>query len=178
MLHVIRRAVENIDWRFVRLSRLRYEGYIPVVLGDLHWLERPFAYEIYHQLRLIWSEALDCVIQAEVLKRYQEIRDLEKMPDLLFHVPDSRRNLAVVEIKLAANNYKPLKEDLAKLTLFRRILEYETLVEIIIGSNDQLGMTNQQLDELNSDHGAPIHVLTLSLDDHTTNVRIITYPYT
>jgi hypothetical protein len=94
-------ALKNLDWRCVTLSRVQYEhGQKPTGIGNPHWLERPFAYELYHQLRLIWSEEQfesDCVIHSEVYKKYQQIKDLEKMPDFLFHLPKPDSNLAVVE---------------------------------------------------------------------------------
>src|SRR5438034_4135863 len=115
MIDTIAGALTNIDWAYVTLSRLQYENsYLPIRYGDPHWLERPFAYEIYHQLRLLWEKKqdFDCVIQGEVFKYYQEIRELKRMPDLLLHKPNSNeKNLTVIEIKLAADRQKLLECD-------------------------------------------------------------------
>lgn len=86
-----------------------------------------------------------CAIQGEVLKRYQEIREITHMPDFLFHVPNSKCNLMVVEIKLASSTKEELKDDLDKLARFRRVLRYETLVEILIGSNKQLSRAEKKV---------------------------------
>lgn len=168
MVGLLKTAVSNIDWRYVTLSRRRYnESRVCVKLGDSHWLERPFAYEIYHQLRLIWAaDVFDCLIQAEVFKRYQEVKDVKKMPDFLIHDPVSDHNVAVVEIKLAANADKKLMDDLKKLALFRRVLHYEILVEIIIGLDADLTATKGCLNENTYDCDIPINIITLSLDDH------------
>jgi hypothetical protein len=174
MLEALKTAVDKLDWRYVTLSRRRYNNsYVCTGLGDSHWLERPFAYEIYHQLRLIWAAGqldLLCLIHAEVLKKYQEIRDITKMPDFLFHDPESDHNLAVVEIKLASNTDKSLKADLEKLALFRRVLRYDTLIEILIGSDADLLASQEYLRGLSFDCDSPIYILTVSLDDHRTNI--------
>jgi hypothetical protein len=180
VLETLKAAIDNLDWRYVTLSRRRYGNtYVCTGLGDSHWLERPFAYEIYHQLRLIWAAGqfdLLCLIQAEVLKKYQGIRDITKMPDLLFHDPKSDHNLAVIEIKLASNTDKNLKADLEKLALFRRALRYETLVEILIGSDAELLASHEYVRGLSFDCDAPIHILTVSLDDHRTNILQVNNP--
>jgi len=176
MIEQIKTAVEQIDWRNVTLSRLRYgNGFVPVGLGDPHWLERPFAYEIYHQLRVNTNAPVDCVVQAEVLKTYQEIREIKKMPDLLFHVPDSGRNISVIEIKLASNTQKKLEDDLDKLALFRRVLKYELLVEILIGGEAELKEMHVMLDKLDNSGATPISILTLSLDSRRTDIRTIKF---
>jgi hypothetical protein len=170
-------AVNNIDWRYVTLSRRRYnETHNCTGLGDPHWLERPFAYEIYHQLRRVWeANVFECVIQAEVFKKYQQIQDLKKMPDLLVHDPQYDRNLAVVEIKLAANGEKNLLDDLKKLALFRRVLRYETLVEIVIGSDVDLAVMKSFLNKHAFHCDIPIHIITLSLGGgHKTDVFPVT----
>jgi hypothetical protein len=179
MIEEIKTALSNIDWQYVTLSRLRYDDSItPVSFGDLHWLERPFAYEIYHQLRCLQNAPnydLKCAIHAEVLKNYQEIRDLKKMPDLLLHVPNTERNLAVIEIKLASNKLKYLKDDLNKLALFQRVLRYENLIEVVIGKDEEFPPINELLDKVDVDNGTPIDVLFLSLDDHRIERHPIKY---
>src|SRR6266567_9190786 len=134
-------ALENLDWNYVTLSRVQYfEGKKPPELNSkAHWLERPFAYELYHQLRCMWATMgfeSACVIHAEVYKKYQAIKNLKKMPDFLFHLPKLDCNVAVVEIKLAVN--PGLQEDLDKLTLFHNILKYQYLIEVIIGTDAEL----------------------------------------
>src|SRR5882724_996059 len=177
MVDQIETALAQLDWRYVRLSRLRYAN-SRIKTGDPRWLERPFAYEIYHQLRCIWDKEpeFDCVIQAEVFKHYQEIRELAKMPDLLIHLPDStERNLAVVEIKLASNRQKNLISDLNKLAMFQRILKYKTLVEVIIGAHNEIDDLQHRIEKLSQRGGANIDVLFLSIDDHKVQRKALTW---
>ena len=140
-IDLLRKALESLDWNYVTLSRVQYfhGKKPPEFVKKEHWLERPFAYEFYHQLRCLWRAGgfdSDCVIHAEVYKKYQAIKDLDKMPDFLFHLPEPNRNVAVVEVKLAAND--GLQNDLNKLTVFQEILHYEYLVEIVIGTDAEL----------------------------------------
>jgi hypothetical protein len=179
MLDLILEAVEAIDWDYVTLSRLRYgRDNKPAGLAHVRrWHERPFAYEIYHQARCIWEIRglkKTCLIQAEVLKRYQEIKSLGKMPDLLFHVPERGPNFAVVEIKLASNRRKSLDSDLRKLRGFQRILGYRWLVEIVIGTPLQLARIEKRLPSLNVKfRGTTIHIIGLSLDTRRGSIRRI-----
>jgi hypothetical protein len=178
-------ALENLDWNYVTLSRVQYfhEKKPPDFSSEAHWLERPFAYELYHQLRRMWDTngfESACVIHAEVYKKYQEIKNLDKMPDFLFHLPKPDCNVAVLEIKLAAN--PGLQKDLDKLTLFRNILRYEHLVEIVIGTDAELRETETVLNiwakESKQVEGASlIEILYLSLDDKSVWYRPTVYAH-
>jgi hypothetical protein len=178
-------ALENLDWNYVTLSRVQYfhGKKSPDFSSEAHWLERPFAYELYHQLRRMWATngfESACVIHAEVYKEYQQIKNLAKMPDFLFHLPEPDCNLAVVEIKLAAN--PGLQDDLDKLTLFRSILRYEHLVEIVIGTDVQLGKTEALLnlwaeESKRANSPTEIDILCLSLDDKKVQHRRIIYAH-
>jgi hydroxypyruvate isomerase len=170
---VIAAAVENIDWQFVTLSRSQYaNGYEPLGQSDPRWQERPFAYEIYHQLRYIWGQKnwdTSYTIQAEVLKSYQKIFEVNKMPDLLIHQPNGDKNLAAVEIKMAANDKKYLKDDLDKLALFHKALEYDLKIEILIGSDKDLeNMLSSAFNwsRVDTRDATRIHIITLSLEEH------------
>ncbi len=125
------------------------------------YLERPFAYEFYHQLR----ELMDCgavdfgdrVIQAEVDKRYQHYFKKGKIPDFIIHVPDrNNKNFAVLEFKLTSNlsnkdgDYEELNHDFEKLIDFRKCpvnepLNYEHIVEVIIGNKVSLAQTKKDV---------------------------------
>jgi hypothetical protein len=170
MIDTIAEALSNIDWSYVTLSHLQYENsYLPIRYGDPHWLERPFAYEIYHQLRLLWGkkEEFDCVIQGEVFKHYQEIRELRKMPDILIHKPDTNeKNLAIIEIKLASNRQKVLECDFNKLAMFQRILKYQKLIEIIVGTDNEIESLRRKIDDMNQRVGPEIIILYLSIENH------------
>ncbi len=117
IIEVIEEALSNIDAKYCDLSRIDYSqtssnGY----LETKKFLERPFAYEFYHQFRKLIDDGKielgSSVIQGEVDKRYQHIMELEKIPDFIIHTPNCReKNLAVIEFKLASNNGEPLKNN-------------------------------------------------------------------
>ena len=115
LVNAVKYALEKMDRRFLELSGLIFDEYTDELLRRLgetqeKLLERPFAYEFYHQMRFLWDSGselvapfADVVIQGEVDKGYQAIRDLDRVPDFLLHRPNSNeRNFAVIEVKLAA----------------------------------------------------------------------------
>jgi hypothetical protein len=184
-LDLLKEALANVNWKYVTLSRFNYEDGKPRLNQDYEWYERPFAYEIYHQLRCIWDKdkrfEADSLIQGEVFKDYQEIKNMNKMPDFIVHLPESNSNLAVMEVKLAVNKYQ-IPADLDKLTLFRTIkpLSYKLLVEIVIGSDDDLHAVDIYLNRLEErsrkiGQSEQIMILYLSLDTHETRPRLIAH---
>ena len=141
----IKTALENIDKNYCKLSQIDYaklevDESTKKLLEVEKYLERPFAYEFYHQLRkLIDSGDVTFdgpVIQAEVGKKYQHCFKNGKIPDFIIHEPNTRKNLAVIELKLASN-LRYLKNDLKKLVEFKNnpYLEYAFAIEIIIGNH-------------------------------------------
>ena len=141
----IKKALKNMDEDYCELSQIDY-SMLEVnkstikLLEEKKYLERPFAYEFYHQLRkLIDSGDVTFdgpVIQAEVDKKYQHCFENGKIPDFIIHEPNTRKNLAVIELKLASN-LRYLKNDLKKLVEFKNnpYLEYAFAIEIIIGNH-------------------------------------------
>lgn len=105
ILEALKTALGNLDWDYVTPSLREYSGNPFIEREQKIWFERLFAYELYHQLRCIWSKnqslRRQCIIQAEVRKKYQNV-GLDAMPDLIFHLPNSKHNLVVVEIKVLA----------------------------------------------------------------------------
>jgi hypothetical protein len=98
---------------------------LPVAgLEDATYRERVYAYELYHQLRLLWP--LDLArysLGGEVDKAGHPLvrgNDLDRTkPDLIAHVPgDMDWNLAVVEIKSARVEQDAVERDLRKLAAF------------------------------------------------------------
>jgi hypothetical protein len=122
-------------------------------LKESKYFERPFAYEFYHQLRILMDQGMtpfeNCVVQGEVNKGYQSIfvRQENKtkkfrntIPDFLIHVPNKQiiGNWAIIEFK-RANNLNNLTADLDKLLAFREHPKtlYKIGVEVIIGTTDE-----------------------------------------
>lgn len=154
LVDAVKYALEKMDRRFLELSRLRFDPFTDELLHRLgetpeKLLERPYAYEFYHQMRTLWdnrSELVasfaDVVIQGEVDKGYQTIQGLDRIPDFLLHRPHSNdRNFAVIEVKLAAFANR-IEQDFDKFVSFRNRRAYEHFVEIIVGHAAEL----QQVD--------------------------------
>lgn len=143
ILEMLIEAVGNLNWELITLSRYQYPARRPIRLKDQPWQERTFAYELYHQLRILWDKNPELqeefVIQAEVRKAYQHIPDFDRIPDFIFHLPRPGQNLAVVEIKLAARGVEQVRMDVIKLCEFQRRpqLRYSKLIEILLGPLEQ-----------------------------------------
>ena len=173
ILNALQEALSKIDWDFVTPSRVDYSGAEPAETATQTWQERLFAYELYHQLRLLWTAnpALRacCVIHAEVRKGYQHIPGFDYMPDFLFHLPQPGQNHAVVEVKLASRN---LTADLKKLVRFHDEFKYDDIIEILVGSDHDF---ERVIPAISSSTGTPIHLLCLSTDTRKTTHEIIKY---
>jgi len=175
----IKTALENIDKNYCELSQidysmLRVNKSTKKYLEEEKYLERPFAYEFYHQLRkLIDSDDVNFngpVIQAEVDKRYQHCFENGKIPDFIIHVPNTRKNLAVIELKLASNSGK-LKDDLKKLVEFKnnQDLKYAFAIEIIIGNYSSLKKTKECILKMKKMKGEEITII--DYNTHTRKVK-------
>lgn len=123
-------ALHNVEPTEVQLSRATYDGR-PAETGP-KYQERIFAYEFYHQLRLLQEpgreELQGITQQAEVSKRYQGI---PYAPDLLLHVPGQKVNLTAFEFKLATN--LDLDDDLFKLQHLKADYGYRNAYMIVLG---------------------------------------------
>lgn len=105
-----------MDKRFCQLSEIDYsKSRNPKKLEDIikgeKFLERPFAYEFFHQFRkLIEAKKVDLgdtFIQPEVDKNYQHCLGKNgRIPDFIIHLPNSKQNLAIIEFKRATNLQK------------------------------------------------------------------------
>ena len=165
----IKTALENIDENYCKLSQIDYSMLgvnesTKKLLEEEKYLERPFAYEFYHQLRkLIDSDDMTFdgpVIQAEVDKRYQHCFENGKIPDFIIHEPNTRKNLAVIELKLASN-YENLEGDLKKLVEFKnnQDLEYAFAIEIIIGDHAFLNKAKERILRMEKTKGEEIIII-------------------
>jgi len=172
----IKTALENIDENYCKLSQIGYSRLgvndsTKKLLEEEKYLERPFAYEFYHQLRkLIDSRDVNFgghVIQAEVDKRYQHCFESGKIPDFIMHVPNTRKNLAVIELKLASN-FRKLKDDLKKLVEFKnnQDLKYAFAIEIIIGNQSSLKKAKECILTMEKTRGEEVTII-----DYNTHTR-------
>lgn len=131
-------ALENMDKNFCILSNN---------LGRIKYLERPIAYEFYHQFRKLIDEE-KFVIQGEVDKRYQHYFKKGKVPDFIIHIPNTQNNFVVIEMKLA-NNIRNIEKDFQKLNEFKK-LHYKNLVEIIIGYDKNLKNAKEKIKDIDT----------------------------
>lgn len=184
LVNAIKLSLENMNKKFTNLSRLRFDEIDQTLkekLQEQKILERPFAYEFYHQFRKLWNGGCilsiaseDIVIQAEVNKTYQRIPNLNKMPDFLLHKPNSNENLAVIEFKLASNN-RQIEEDFKKLVAFNKRLGYKILIEVVIGHEKSLAKAQSYIEQLKNRDGEEINIIYFNTDSWRANDSIIKY---
>lgn len=176
ILDALQVALSKLDWDFVTPSRVDYSAAAPAKIAPQIWQERLFAYELYHQLRLLWTEdprlRAHCVIHAEVRKGYQRFANFDYMPDFLFHLPQPDQNHAVVEVKLVARSSASIAADLHKLVRFHDEFKYDDLIEILVGTGLDF---KRVIPVISSPTGTPIHLLCLSTDTKQTAHEIIKY---
>ena len=191
VVEAVKNALEEIDSNYCKLSQIDYEAMnqdLKEGLQEQKFLERPFAYEFYHQLRKLMDSKKDNkkvdfggpIIQAEVPKRYQHCFKNGKIPDFIIHVPNNRdKNLAVIEFKMATN-ISGLKDDFEKLVEFKTHpdLKYKNAIEVIIGNPDELKKANRKIDSLESPNGEVITLIEFNTEKQTTNAWTIKYSAT
>lgn len=159
---------KNIELTTPLIDRLKKEKY----------LERPFAYEFYHQLRKLIDEGdVDFdgpIIQAEVDKTYQHCFKNGKVPDFIIHIPDSKENLIVIEFKLANSPKKDFKDDFVKILEFKTklLLKYSYGVEVIIGTKPSLKNRRKDINEWDKTEGEEIIIIEFDIEswkaDHSS----------
>lgn len=186
VIEAIKLALEKMDKNYCRLSQIDYEkievmNHFTMLLSEEKYLERPFAYEFYHQLRrLIEEDRVDFgepIIQAEVNKRYQNIFKKGKIPDFIIHLPNSKRNLAVIEFKLATRKAEDIKKDIKKLVKFKtkEELNYDHGVEVILGTNQDLDVLRADINNWNKFEGEEIIIIEFITDSWKADHSVIQF---
>jgi len=178
----IKAALEDMDKNYCALSQIDYSRIRPngfrQHLAEEKYLERPFAYEFYHQLRKLMDGGIvdfgGPIIQAEVDKRYQHCFENGKVPDFIVHVPNTCQNLAVVEFKLATNLEK-IEHDFRKLVEFRQRLGYRHIIEVIIGCGTHLKGARERIKKLCRSDGEEIIIIEFDTDSWRANHWRIRY---
>lgn len=133
-------ALASIEKDFVYVDQKHYYR------KKSSWLERPFHFELYHQIRLIFKDKLkNYVIQAEIEKSSHNSKVGKKRPDLIFHIPgDLNRSsqLIHIEVKPAKSNdnahLKEIIDDLKKLSYFKVKLNYNISALVLFGPSNDL----------------------------------------
>jgi len=183
VISAIKNALENIDKNYCKLSKIDYSK-IEVNesfrenLSKEKYLERPFAYEFYHQLRRLMDNGdVDFggpIIQAEVDKRYQHCFENGKIPDFIIHIPNKDKNLAVIEFKLASN-LSNIEGDFKKLVEFKQELEYQHLIQVIIGDRTSLGNAREYIGRISTNNGEKIIIIEFNIDTWDIDIWEIKY---
>ena len=184
-IEAIRRALVGMDRDYCTLSQLRYDQLrldhdYQEKLSEAKFLERPFAYEFYHQFRsLIEDGEVDFggpVIQVEVSKTYQRCFERGKIPDFIIHVPNTDLNLAVIEFKLASNT-STVVADFDKLVRFAETphLQYQNLVEVILGDGRSLASAKERVNGLGRGSGEDITIIWFDTDQWSASESSIKF---
>ncbi len=185
VIKAIKVALENIDRKYCTLSQIDYSK-IEVMksfldyLSKEKYLERPFAYEFYHQLRRLMDEGeVDFggpIIQAEVDKRYQHCFKRGKIPDFIIHIPNSDQNLAVIEFKLTTN-LTGIKSDIEKLVKFKtnQELKYSNGVEVILGDTQSLEVLREDINNWNEIGGEEIIIVEFDTDSWKADHSVLQF---
>ncbi len=186
VLKAVKLSLDNMSQDYCKLSRLVYEKIeasdsIIKILKKEKYLERPIAYEFYHQLRRLMDEGgVDFggpIIQAEVDKRYQHCFENGKMPDFIVHTPDSEQNLAVIEFKLATRAKEHIKEDLKKIVKFKTNLdlEYSYGIEVLIGTKNSLENRRKDITDWDKAGGEEIIIIEFDVGAWKANHSVMLF---
>lgn len=99
--------------------------------------ERILCYEFYHRFRSRMEDSCSFVLHGELEKG---CRDIDEIPDFVFHVPGSDgKNLASLEFKSTNYSMTELVGDLRKLLNFRSDpLRYQLGVFVLFGPKEIL----------------------------------------
>lgn len=131
---------------------------IPAIQGQVHMNERAFAFELYHQLRMIYT-GRNWYVNGELRKgltfmpNYQQDETL--IPDLVIHHHETTtNNIIAVEIKSNPDVTGPqLIEDLEKLEIYTRPgeghLNYHIGILLVINSNFREKLNNMRVENRN-----------------------------
>jgi hypothetical protein len=124
------------------------------------YLERVYAYELYHQLRLVIGNDKRMAVYGEPVKSSNALYySSEKIPDLIIHEPGTSNNIAVIEIKSAWNLKKSgLIKDVKTATEFKK-KDYICSVFIVFG-NKKPAPTPKQVTILKVGFDIGLHHIT------------------
>ena len=182
----VKLALDNMNKDYCSLSKLIYENVqasdsIIKILKKEKYLERPFAYEFYHQLRRLLDEGIvdfsGPIIQAEVDKRYQQCFEKGKIPDFIIHSPNSNRNIAIIEFKLATRVKEDIREDFKKIVEFKtnRDLRYSYGIEVLIGAKNSLESCKREINNWNTTGGEKIIIIEFNTDSWNADHSVIQF---
>ncbi|KKM69675.1 hypothetical protein LCGC14_1448360 [marine sediment metagenome] len=186
IIEPIKLALNKMNKNFCELSKIDYKyieatnGLVDYLKGE-KYLERPIAYEFYHQLRKLIDEGDvdfgEPIIQAEVDKNYQHCFRNGKMPDFIIHLPNFNKNLAIIEFKLATRKKEDIKYDFKKIVKFKTYprLRYTYGIEVILGNKRSLAIRMKDINNWNRTEGEEIIIIEFDTDNWKANHSIILF---
>jgi hypothetical protein len=129
--------------------------------------ERILCYEFYHQFRSRMVDSCSFVLHGELEKGY---RNIEEVPDFVFHVPRTdKHNLVTMEFKSTNNSIKEINDDIEKLVDFRNgPLFYQLGVFVLFGPKDKLIEKFNMLEKPCKGHN--IELLAIAYEIHSRKV--------
>ena len=162
-----------------------YEDYLQIdldslknCLAEMKYLEMPFVYEFYYQLRkLLENGEVDFggqINQARIDKVYKHYSGNEKIPDFIISVPNINRYLAVIEFRHTSNPTR-IESDLKKLAELRSEFGYSYVIEVIFGSESSLKNLKEYLYELSNPQGEKIMFVDFCVDSGKVSAGMICY---
>lgn len=106
---------------------------LPVQGGGSVYRERVYCYELYHQLRCLWPDECEFVLNGEVDKQQHPNFDGPgyPKPDFIVHVPGRAENFAAIEVKGPGASLRDIRTDLSKLLQFQ--YWYPRLLYLVFG---------------------------------------------
>lgn len=115
-------------------SKVANAYFLLPTLGGEKYRERVYAYELYHQLRSIWTST-QFFLNGEVDKKgHPCFPGIGPQPDLLVHEPNTTNNVAVFEIKACNAQNDGIDADLGKLNYFRKNVGYRRAIYLVYGT--------------------------------------------
>jgi hypothetical protein len=124
---ILYKATSNINSKFYEL---------PIEGGPTVFRERVYCYELYHQMRCIWPNQSEYVLNGELDKRaHPALKKLsfQHTPDLLIHTPGNMAgNNVIIEIKCHATPNGIIK-DMRTIEKFIKDANYKRGIYIVYG---------------------------------------------
>lgn len=104
---------------------------LPTAGDNFVYRERLYCYELYHQMRRLWSDGTYYLTGEISKKAHPLIKD--SVPDLLVHEPGCMDNHAVIEVKTREAQAKGIEKDLENLSYFIGEAQYRRGIYLIFG---------------------------------------------
>jgi len=182
LIMAIKLSLERLNKNYCMAFQEDYAQISPDVfrtyLAEKKYLELPFAYEFYHQLRnLIDSGEVDLggpLFETNLSSIFFSTDTDAVLPDFILHLPTTTRKIGVIEFRLASNPTR-IETDLEMLAKFRRQLGYSYVIEVILGPKNVLSTLKEYLTNLSNPEGDKIMIVEFNTDSWKVVAGMIGY---